>query len=157
GSQYGVLYTRTVELISGMLSENGIRAVLDPRDYTGDWQPNFVNAYTGVLNGGKKGLGFPGIIARAGTAYPTAASQLNAAFHKDGQHFEGMTPDGNNPHLGDPEVNQALLNIRREFDPKRQQELMKDFARMMAKKAYSIPNQPFSVLGFSVTWPVIGN
>ena len=68
-----------------------------------------------------------------------------------------MTPDGTNPHLGDPDVNQALLNIRREFDPRRQQDLMKDFARLMAKKAYSIPNQPFSVLGFSVTWPVIGN
>jgi len=27
----------------------------------------------------------------------------------------------------------------------------------MAKRAYSIPNQPFSVLGFSVTWPVVGN
>jgi ABC-type transport system substrate-binding protein len=156
GSQYGPVYTRTAEIVSGMLSAGGIRARLDPRDY-GDWLPNYHYAYTAAQNAGKPVRGFSGICYRVANSYPTVATQLFSTLHKDGARFEGMTPDGKNPQLGDPDVNQMLFAIRREFDVSKQQVLVQDFARFMARKAYDIPNLPFSALSYSLSWPVIGN
>jgi hypothetical protein len=34
---------------------------------------------------------------------------------------------------------------------------VQDFQKMMAKKVYRIPDGSFSALGFSLSWPVIGN
>jgi hypothetical protein len=68
-----------------------------------------------------------------------------------------MTPDGKNAHLGDPDVNRMVDAIRREFDLPRQHDLALDYARFMARKAYDIPMPPQASLGFSLSWPVIGN
>ncbi len=157
GPQYGPIYTRTAELISGMLNEGGIRASLQPREYQNDWLPNYQLAHAAAANVGRPIKSFSGIAIRAGSAYSTPASQVFSMFHKDGVRFEGMTPDGNNPQLGDPEVNRQVESLRREFDIKKQQELAQDLARMMARKAYVIPNQPFAQLSYTLTWPVIGN
>jgi hypothetical protein len=54
-------------------------------------------------------------------------------------------------------VNNAVVAIRREFDLLKQQALAQDFAKMMAKKAYVIPNLPFSTTGFNLTWPALAN
>jgi ABC-type transport system substrate-binding protein len=68
-----------------------------------------------------------------------------------------MTKDGKSPEAGDPEVNNAIAAMKKEFDLKKQQEMAQNFARMMAKLAYVIPNTPYSVLGYTLTWPVISN
>jgi hypothetical protein len=39
----------------------------------------------------------------------------------------------------------------------KQRELALDYARLMAGKAYDIPTPPHAALGFTLTWPVIGN
>lgn len=155
-SLFPPIYARTAELVSGMLSAGGIRARLDPRDPS-DWIANYQNGYTTASNPGRQVRGFGGIIYRSGATYPSVASQLSAMFHKDGVRFMGMTPDGRNPQLGDPEVNRQLEAVRREFNVARQQEMVQEFARFMARKAYFIPMQPHSSLGFSLSWPVIGN
>lgn len=156
GNQYGAMYARTAEFVSGMLAEGGIRLRLEPHDF-GDWLPNYSSAYATSQNAGKQIKGFGGLVYRPGGQYPSPIAQLFAQLHKDGTRFDGMTPDGKNAHLGDPEVNNAVAALRREFDLKRQQQMAQDIARMMAKKAYVIPNLPFSSLGFTLTWPVIAN
>jgi len=157
GFQYGGMYARTVELVSGMLAAGGIRLRLEPHDFANDWLPNYHNAYAQAQNAGKQIKGFNGLIYRVAMPFPHVSSQLFAQMHKDGLRFEGMTPDGNNPQLGDPEVNNALTALRREFDVKKQQQMAQDFAKLMAKKAYIVPNIPFAALGFTLTWPVISN
>jgi ABC-type transport system substrate-binding protein len=157
GLQYGGGYVRTAELVSGMLAEGGIRLRLESHDYTKDWLPNYYFAYAAARNGGKAGKGFNGLIYRPALQQPHPVSQVFAEMHRDGIYFEGMTPDGKSPEAGDPQVNNAIAAMRREFDLKKQQEMAQNFARMMAKLAYVIPNTPYSALGFTLTWPVLSN
>ena len=41
GNEYSPAYTRTAELVSGMLHAGGIRARLEPHEYQNDWLPNY--------------------------------------------------------------------------------------------------------------------
>jgi ABC-type transport system substrate-binding protein len=156
GGQYGAVYNRTVEMVSGMLAAGGIRLALQAHDFA-DWQANYAYAYAATQNAGKQIRGFNGVIYRVGGSSPSVPAQLFAQFHKDGIRFEGMSPDGKNAQAGDPEVNNAAAAIRKEFDLAKQQALALDFARMMAKKAYVIPNLPFASSGFTLTWPALAN
>lgn len=156
-SSEGSAYTRTTELVSGMLHEGGIRARLDPHEFQNDWVPNYFFGYNGIANVGKQMKGFPGLIYRTSLSYPNFASQAFATLHRSGTRFIGMTPDGKNAGAGDPEVNRRVEEIRREFDTARQKTLALDFARIMARKSYDIPMPPHASLGFSLSWPVIGN
>lgn len=158
GTNYGAVYTRRAELISAMLSDSGVRAKLDPRDYQNDWVPNYHYGYTKAYDSKRTTFkGFTGIIYRAVTGYPTVPTQVYSTMNPGGVRFEGNTPNGQNPQNGDPEVNDITDKIRREFDVKKQQELAADLQRMLAKKSYHIPYGPFAALGVGVNWPVIGN
>jgi peptide/nickel transport system substrate-binding protein len=157
GTNYGTSYSRAAEVVAGLLTDGGIRAKLGPKEYQNDWLPNYHYAYGLQWRAGKPIIGFDGIAYRAVSGYPTVASQIFQNLHRDGAEFEGATPDGRSPEQGDPEVNGLIEKIKREFDIKKQQELAQDFQRMMAEKAYSVPNLPFSTLTFSLQWPVIGN
>jgi hypothetical protein len=68
-----------------------------------------------------------------------------------------MTPNGANAIAGDPDVNKAVEDIRREGDLAKQQDLTLEFARLMARRAYDIPVLPFAPGHYSLSWPVIGN
>jgi ABC-type transport system substrate-binding protein len=157
GMDYSPSYARNVEMVSGMLYEGGIRAKLDPRSHADDWLPNYQYGYTSSANVGKPIRGFPGIVLRPATSYPTPQSQMYSMYHRFGSQFHGMTPNGANPQLGDADVNNALEAIRKEGDTGRQQQLTLDFARMMARKAYDIPVLPFAPTHYSLSWPAIGN
>jgi ABC-type transport system substrate-binding protein len=151
GSQYGSTYTRIAEVLNSMFNEGGIRTKLQPKDYQTDYLPNYYYSYAA---GNTKG--FNGIIYGAERGYPTVSSQVFATMHKDGPRFHGMTPNGQNAHMGDPEVNSMIDSIRTEFDLEKQQKLVADFIRSMTKKAYNIP-YPFAALGYGLYWPVIQN
>ena len=157
GNEYSPSYTRTAELISGMLHAGDIRARLDPRSYENDWLPNYQSGYTPAANLGKQIRGFPGLIYRAGAASPTLATQLYGVYHRNGGRFIGITPDGKNAQNGDADVNRAVESLRREFDLDKQKSMALDFARLVARKAYDIPAPAHSTLGFSLSWPVIAN
>jgi peptide/nickel transport system substrate-binding protein len=157
GSEYSPSYTRTAELISGMLHEGGVHARLDPREHTSDWVPNYQLGYTSAAAAGRQLKGFSGIIFRVFPQYSNVPAQLLSVYHRNGTRFIGMTPDGSNAPAGDPDVNRMIEDIRREFELKRQQELSLDFARFMAKKVYDIPTPSYASLGFTLSWPVIGN
>lgn len=156
GGEYGPGYTRTAELTAAMLYEGGIRATPDPRDFQSDWQPNY-NSVHAAAGGGRLNRSFPGLILRFGSPNATFAAQAYAAYHPAGSRFVGATADGKNPHLGDPEMNKQLEDIRKEFDLRRQQSLAWDFARSMAAKTYEIPIPPHSSLPYSLTWPALSN
>jgi ABC-type transport system substrate-binding protein len=157
GNEYGPSYTRTAELLSGMLHEGGIRARLDPRPFQNDWLPNFHQAYTGAANFNRQTAGFPGLIYRNGASQSSFAAQAYSRLHSNGTRFIGMTPDGKNARGGHPDVNRMVEEIRREADTAKQKTQALELARFMARTAFDIPMQPYSVLGLTLTWPAIGN
>ncbi len=157
GSQYGASYTRVAELLSGMLTESGIRAKLDPREYQNDWVPNYHYGYTKAYHPGKTEFkGFTGLIYRAITGYPTVPLQVYSVYNSGAARFQGMTPNGLKAENGDAAINDLTNKIRREFDAKKQQEMVHDLQQQMAKLSYDVPF-PYSSRGVGVYWPVIGN
>jgi ABC-type transport system substrate-binding protein len=158
GTNYGAVYTRRAELVSAMLTESGVRARLDPRDYQNDWVPNYHYGYTKAYDKNRTSYkGFNGIIYRAVTGYPTPALQIFSNMNANGSRFEGATPNGQNPQNGDPAVNDLTNKIRREFDVKKQQDYAHELQRTLAKASYHVPYGPYAALGVGVYWPVIGN
>jgi ABC-type transport system substrate-binding protein len=157
GTTYGAAYTRTAELLQGMLSENGVRAKLDPREYQNDWVPNYHYGYTKGYDKSRTSYkGFTGIIYRAITGYPTVPLQVFSVYNSGAIRFQGMTTNGQNAQDGDPAINDLTNKIRREFDVKKQQEMTQELQRTMAKLSYDVPF-PYAALGVGVYWPVIGN
>jgi len=124
--------------------------------YAIQYQDDYYYGYQnpGYANGTKKG--YNGVIYGAEKVYPSVPSQLFGTMHKDGALFHGMTPDGRNPHLGDPRVNDMIEKIKLENDRSRQQDLVHDLIRYMTGQAYNIP-RPATSKNFNVWWPVIGN
>ncbi len=159
GNQYGTTYTQTTEIVAGFLREVGIRLKLTPLEYSTDYLPNYHNGgYAQAQNIGKRPPGYNGILHKSASNRPTVDLSLFGHMHKDGSQFEGALPEGGtDARLGDPENNALIEKIMAEFDHDRQITLVQDFQRLMAKKVYRIPDGAYSVLGFSVTWPVIGN
>jgi ABC-type transport system substrate-binding protein len=157
GNEYSPAYTRTAELISGMLHAGDIRGRLEPHEYQSDWLPNYQFGYTPVANLGRPMRGFAGIVYRSMSSYPTSATQMYSFLHRNGGRFIGLTPDGRNAPGGDAELNQLIESFRREFDTARQREQALAIARLVARRAYDIPMPPHAALGFNLTWPVIAN
>jgi ABC-type transport system substrate-binding protein len=156
GAQYGEEYTRVAEILPGMFAQGGVRVKPEGKDYQTDWLPNIYFGYltNEVARGTKKG--FNGIMYGLERAYPTVATQLAATMHKDGERFHGLTPDGNDAHLGDPMLNGMVDRVKVEFDMEAQQRMVQEIIRYTAEKAYNVP-ATFARLNFDVNWPVIGN
>ena len=152
---YGAEYHKTQEVYEGMLQAGGIKLNHKSFPYQ-QYRDTYYDAYLskGYIAGTKKG--FNGINHRALRGFPTVAAGLYGTMHKDGGFFQGSTPDGKNPHLGDPKVMDLIDKIKAEPDLKRQQSLVHDVIRYLAGQTYSVP-RPASVKAFSVWWPAIGN
>jgi ABC-type transport system substrate-binding protein len=152
---YGPEYHRTQQVYEGMLQAGGIKLVHKSFPYT-VYRDTYYDAYLskGYAAGVKKG--FNGINHRALRGFPTVAAGLYGTLHKDGGFFQGSTPDGKNPHLGDPKVIDLIDRIKAEPDLKRQQGLVHEVVKYVAGQVYSVP-RPASVKAFSLWWPAIGN
>ena len=152
---YGAEYHQTQAVYEGMLQAGGIKLTHRSFPYQ-QYRDTYYDAYLskGYAAGTKKG--FNGINHRALRSFPTVAAGLYGTFHKDGGFFQGSTPDGKNPHLGDPKVMDLIDKIKAEPDLKKQQGLVHDVTKYLAGQVYSVP-RPASVKAFSLWWPAIGN
>ncbi len=159
GNQYGTVYTQTVDIVAGFLKEIGIRVKNNPLEYSTDYLPNYHNGgYAQAQNIGRRPPGYNGILHKSASNRPTVDQSLFGHMHKDGSQFEGALPEGGtDARLGDPENNSMIEKIMAEFDHDKQIALVQEFQKMMAKKVYRIPDGSYSALGFSLSWPVIGN
>jgi ABC-type transport system substrate-binding protein len=159
GNQYGTVYTQTVDIVAGFLKEIGIRLRNTPLDYSTDYLPNYHNGgYAQAQNIGRRPPGYNGILHKSASNRPTVDQSLFGHMHKDGSQFEGALPEGGtDARLGDPEINAAIEKIMAEFDHNKQIALVQDFQRVMAKKVYRVPDGSYSALGFTLSWPAIGN
>jgi peptide/nickel transport system substrate-binding protein len=156
GLQYGSEYPKVADALPGMFADGGIRARPQPKEYSSDWLPNYYYGYLSKEYAAGKAKGFNGFLYGLERGYPTVAAQMAATVHKDGERFHGLTPDGQNPHLGDPQVNALVEKMKTEFDLGRQQGLAHDLIKYMAERAYNVPAS-YARLNFTLDWPVIRN
>jgi peptide/nickel transport system substrate-binding protein len=157
GNEYGPGYTRSAELLSGMLRAGGVNATLVPHEFQSDWTPNYHLGYASVAHGGRQLAGFSGLVYRSFGSQPAPSTQMYASLHHNGNRFVGLSPDGKSPQQGDPDLNRMLEEARREFELRKQQALLQDAARLVARRAYDLPFLPFTALNYTLTWPVVGN
>ena len=152
---YGAEYHQTQAVYEGMLQAGGIKLTHKSFPYQ-QYRDTYYDGYLskGYAAGTKKG--FNGINHRALRGFPTVAAGLYGTLHKDGGFFYGSTPDGKNPHMGDPKLMDLIDKIKAEPDLKKQQALVHDVIRYAAGQTYSVP-RPASVKAFSLWWPAIGN
>jgi peptide/nickel transport system substrate-binding protein len=151
-------YVQWSQIIPGALSEVGIRAQIKLVPDGVDYIPVYHYAYTGNYWGAKEMPGFNGLLLRkSDIQYPTADQAAYVFYHKNGASFTGASPDGNNPHLGDPKINSLVEQIRTEFDLNKQRDLLHEFQRVQADAAYRLPFPGYSTKALTVVWPVISN
>src|SRR5690606_30851029 len=98
--------------------------------------------------------GYSGAQLMAERPFPTAASLISSSLHYLGGAFHGMTPDGNDAHKGDPELNRMSEQIGLEFDREKQIDLVHDVIRYATQQSYYIP-QGTSAKQFQLIWPVL--
>jgi ABC-type transport system substrate-binding protein len=152
---YGAEYHKILDIYEGMLLTGGIKLKRVALPYT-IYRDIYSEAYLSkAYAAGQKKL-VSGLIHRAVRSFPTASAWIFGIMHKDSSSFHGATPDGKNPHLGDPKVNDMIERIKAEPDLQKQQATMHEVIRYLTAQAYTIP-KPTAAKGFSLQWPVIGN
>jgi hypothetical protein len=149
GDPTGGDITKKATIASGMLTEAGIRANLVAVPYPDSWLNDHYQDKFGNYDGA---LVFKG---NARYAFSIPAS-MRSDYHKDGGTFRGMSPNGLNPEQGDPYVNSTVEKIQQEFETERQQALVHELVKYLAKKSYYV-QLGFYFLPLSLDWPAIGN
>ena len=152
---YGAEYHKILDIYEGMLLAAGIKLKRVALPYT-TYRDVYSEAYLSraYAAGAKKPVS--GLIHRAVRSFPTASAWIFGIMHKDSSSFHGATPDGKNPHLGDPKVNDLIQKVKTEPDLQRQQATMHEIIRYLTAQAYTIP-RPTAAKGFTLYWPAIGN
>ncbi len=158
GTQYGTTYSRSADLLAGMLPEVGIRAKQAPKDYMTEYLPNFHYAYTPAQHT-KEGTvpGYNGILLKAAGSRPTVDLTIFHLQHSKGTQTDGYSYNGGDARNGDPEVDKAIEQFRTEFDHNKQIDELQEYQRMMAKKSLRIPMPPVGAVNFFLQWPAIAN
>ena len=154
-SLYGDVYLQSVELIGGMLNDGGLHANMQGKPYE-QYKNTYYEAYYGPSYESGKTNGFNGIIHLADPTLPTVTSHLYTFVHKDGGRFAGLSPDGNNPQLGDPKLNDEIAGLKLVFDHAEQVSKVHDIARYFTGQSYYIPRKA-QIPIVSLTWPVLAN
>lgn len=153
--RYAADYLESVQLMGGMLFDGDLEATMNGFPYE-QYKDTYYEAYYGPSYESGKTSGFNGIIHLANPSTPSVASHLFTFVHKDGGRYHGMTPDGNNAHLGDPRLNSDIENLKLEFDRDEQIALVHDLIRYFTGQSYYIP-RPARTRLVTLTWPALEN
>ncbi|HLF79923.1 MAG TPA: ABC transporter substrate-binding protein, partial [Dehalococcoidia bacterium] len=156
GGQYGNAYNKTAELLSGMFINGGLRPKLSPVVPADRWLDVYARGYRSKEYAAGKKPGFTGIGLIAERTYPTLAVQLYNQFHKDGQAYRGMLPQGGVITEGDPKLSDLASKIAQEFDRAKQKGFVHELIRYATGQSYYIPRIS-SAKAYSLWWPAVGN
>jgi peptide/nickel transport system substrate-binding protein len=140
---YGTTFPKHAEVFKGMLEADGLFKLkqVNP-EYQTEYLPKYYFA---------KG-DFKGIAVGASTQYPDVDQFLYAYYHSKGARqktsFQGQATDARSDQL--------IEQQRRELDPAKRIQIIKDWQRHTAEKMPVIP-YPGQSPAFSLFWPWIGN
>jgi peptide/nickel transport system substrate-binding protein len=151
---FGALYNSIVQLYDAMFREGGLRGDLSKGLPFEQWVNQIVQAYFYNENVAGTRKGYSGAQLMAERPFATPASLISSTLHYLGGAFHGMTPDGNNAHEGDPELNAMSEKIGLEFDRDAQIAMVHDVIRYTTQQSYYIP-QGTSAKQFQLIWPVL--
>jgi ABC-type transport system substrate-binding protein len=150
---FGALYNSIVQLYQAMFQDVGLKGNLKGLPFN-SWVDQIVQAYfyQETLNGTRHG--YTGAQLMAERPFPTAASLISSSLHYLGGAFHGMTPDGKDPHKGDPKINDLSEKIGLEFDRQKQIDLVHQVIQYTTQQSYYIP-QGTSAKQYQLIWPVL--
>jgi peptide/nickel transport system substrate-binding protein len=141
--QYGTDYVQQADTLKGMLEATGD---LKLRQNNPDYQTEFLPRYSDSRGD------FDGMYVAATTVYPDIDGHLFAYYHKAGSSaqiaFKGS---------GGDEQSYAMIEAqRRELDPDKRTQIVKDWQKYMATKFAVLPF-PGQAQQYSLAWPWVGN
>jgi ABC-type transport system substrate-binding protein len=132
---------RYAEILNGMLQEGGIRPKMSPRDSGSEFVPNYAR--------GKNN--FSGIAVYGSSPYVDPVAFVSSYYHSGG----AFAPDLK-PFAPEPDIDQMIDNMHREFDLNKRMALVHEFQRIMAKRL-RILLAPGAIAGYGLSWPFVGN
>ena len=137
--QYGSQWPRYHDIWKGMLETDGMfKLRTNIVDYQTVWLPKYL--YSTAQ--------FDGITLSLTTLFPDVDGYLFAMEHSKGQYNQRPTVDA--------KMEKLIEDQRREFDPNRRADLIKEYQRYAATKMYGTPVSG-QALGFGLNWPWVGN
>jgi ABC-type transport system substrate-binding protein len=147
-ADYGAQFPKMNEVLITMMAEAGINASIHPEDYRG----SFRNAYRDTRGN------FAGFSAGRTSldAYDDPTQRIVSQYHKDGDLFRGIDPNGKVGSAGDPVLDDLAVKMRREFDLQKRQQFGYEIQRYDAKQNYYI-RFPGGAELFSLAWPALAN
>jgi ABC-type transport system substrate-binding protein len=152
--RYDAAYRRQAEIIHGMLLGAGMKANQNPITYS-DFLENYTRPYVKTTYE-KNRKGYAGILAKGGGGWASLEAMLFGLLHSDGSIHHASSPDGKNPHLGDPKVDSMIDAMRQEFDTPKRRAIISDYRRYVTQQSYYII-KPSTSKGYEVFWPIIRN
>jgi peptide/nickel transport system substrate-binding protein len=147
-ADYGAQFPRMNEVLITMIAEAGINASIHGEEYRG----SFRNAYRDTRGR------FAGFSAGRTSLdnYDDPTQRMVAQYHKDGDLFRGIDPNGKDGTAGDPVLDELAVKMRREFDMEKRQQIGYEIQRYDAKQNYYI-RFPGGADLFSLAWPALAN
>ena len=150
---YGSDWQNRWEVLSGMWKEAGIRMKTHVTDYNTEHLPIYSvgNLFKGVSASIASPTSHPILHLTQEFARVGAPSLRGAGGQPEPGYVEGQPQPGI-----DPKLNEMAAKVRRELDPKKQVEQVKDYQKYLGDKMYDIPIPGYSY-SYSLTWPFIMN
>jgi peptide/nickel transport system substrate-binding protein len=145
---YGAIYHKVSDVLSGMFAEGGLNLAHKPFPYRTFYDSYFLSYVSGE--------GFNGMMLRTGRGHGSIQSQLFGGLHPDGSTYHGIAVEGGSAFDGDSELIGLLDDLRSDYELEGQIAVVQDIARYYTEKAYTI-TRPTNTKDFLLYWPVIGN
>lgn len=156
--QYGPLYARARDVLTGFFTNENISVTQTPVQYA-EFLNNYYFGYRSgatTQGGGGDKDGYNGYSIQAERPYPSAVNLMLGSWHSNGGAFHGLSPDGNNAFGGDPDLDAMIERIQREFDQDSQIAQTHDVIRYMTGRSYFIP-APVVRRNYELWWPSTRN
>jgi peptide/nickel transport system substrate-binding protein len=147
GHPYGPDYNKHIEIIQGMTVDAGFRNKNVDVGFNNEWR-------TVYQSGNGKFSGTSYVNETSNGVDP--AVYLYRYYNTRGAIFRGFDAQGLGNAAGDIYLDDLTTKIRREFDDKKRQELIKDLQRYEGKSLYYIW-LPGGANSFSLAWPAVRN
>jgi ABC-type transport system substrate-binding protein len=137
-----------IEVLLQMAQEAGFRIKAVPENYATSYRNNYRD-----VRGDFAGTSFVRV-SLTNEADPT--NRFYAQYHSTGDLFKGFDVNGRVPGAGDPQLDDLVVKMRREFDLDKRIAIGHEVQRRDAQKQYYI-RFPGGAETFSMAWPAVAN
>ena len=148
GTPYGPDYTKSIEVLAGMIGDGGFRHKFTEMNFAGEFRT--VVQATAANGGGN----FEGISFINSFSVPDASDFFFRFYNSKGATFYSFDADGSGKGAGDPMLDQLTIKLRQEFDEKKRIDIAHEIQKYEASKMYYMAF-PGGANGFTLRWPCV--